>query len=305
MLPADIEKAMKIIVCLKEVIDPTLNLDFGLRHSVVFKEGLPLKLNPNDAAALALALNIKSADVTTEITAISIGAEKVESYLRNALALGADKTVRIWDAEFKGLSPYQKVRLLSKAILLSGADLVLTGAKSLDTGSGQVGPMIAGWLGWPCVYDVVDIEPDTEPNSIILLKDIGRGEREKLSCPLPVLAAVKGEGKLPYANLDRYIESKYSEITLLSPIDLGISCDELKKDPARVTRLTYPRPSPVKAPPLDSSLPAFYRILQLLEGGITKRKGQMLEGTSDEVVEKLFQLFLEEGVVKRAAGKDT
>jgi len=60
---------------------------------------------------------------------------------------------------------------------------------------------------------------------------------------------------------------------------------------------------PVKAPPLDSSLPAFYRILQLLEGGISKRKGRLLEGTADEISEKLFQLFLEEGVLKRASGE--
>ena len=45
---------MKIIVCLKEVVDPTLNIDFGLTNNVVFREGLPLKLNPADAAALAI-----------------------------------------------------------------------------------------------------------------------------------------------------------------------------------------------------------------------------------------------------------
>ena len=99
---------MKIIVCLKEVIDPGLNLDFGLTNNVVFREGLPRKLNPNDATALVIALNMKSADSTAEITAISVGSSGVESYLRNALALGADKAVRVWDDDFESLSPYQK-----------------------------------------------------------------------------------------------------------------------------------------------------------------------------------------------------
>jgi electron transfer flavoprotein alpha/beta subunit len=218
--------------------------------------------------------------------------------LRNALALGADKVARIWGDDFENLSPYQKAKLLSKAMSLYGVDLVLTGVKSLDTGSALAGPLIAGRLGWSCVTEVVTIE--AKEDNVIILKDIGRGEREKLSCPLPAVIAVKGNGKLPYASLDKYVESKYSEITLITPVDLGISSDELKRDPSGVTRLTHPRPWPVKAPPLDSSLPAFYRILQLLEGGITKRKGQMLEGSSDEVAEKLYQLFLEEGVLKRA-----
>jgi electron transfer flavoprotein alpha/beta subunit len=294
---------MKIIVCLKEVIDPELNLDFGLTNNVIFKQGLSKKLNPNDAKALSMALEIKSMDGTAEITTISIGAEGVESYLRNSLALGADKSIRIWDNDFESLSPYQKAALLAKAIEINGVDLVLTGVKSLDTGNEQVGPMIAARLGWHCVMDVVNIEANE--NSTTLLKDIGRGEREKLSCPLPTVITIKGERKLPYASLERYIDSKYSEITLLTPADLAISPDELKKAPSRVTRLIQPRPSPVKAPSLDSSLPAFYRILQLLEGGIAKRKGQMLEGTPDEVAEKLYHLFLEEGVLQRAAGKDT
>ena len=51
---------MKIIVCIKEVIDPALSLDCGLINKVVFREGLPLRLNPNDASALALSLGLRS-----------------------------------------------------------------------------------------------------------------------------------------------------------------------------------------------------------------------------------------------------
>ena len=294
---------MKIIVCLKEVVDPALSLDNGLRHGLVFREGLPLRLNPNDAAALSLALDLKSVNTGVEITAVSIGPARVESYLRNALALGADKALRIGDADLAEITAYQKAVLLSAAVSLSGADLVLTGVKSLDTASGQVGPLLAARLGFPCVVDVVSITSDTEENSINLVKNLGRGEREKLRCPLPAVLAVRGEGKLPYAPLDRLVDSQYSEVTLLSPADLAVSPVELKNDPVKITDLIFPRPRPVKVPPLDSSLPAFYRVLQLLEGGISKRKGTIFEGSADELAEQLFRLFLEEGVIKSAADK--
>jgi electron transfer flavoprotein beta subunit len=294
---------MKIIVCLKEVIDPALSLDFGLRNSVVFREGLPFRLNPNDAAALAMALDLKSPEggFPVEITVMSVGPARVESYLRNGLALGADKAIRIWEEDCNGLSSYQKAMILSGVAKLSGADLVITGSRSLDTGNSQVGPLIAGWLDLPCICEVVSIELNAAQNNVILIKDIGRGEREKIQCTLPAVITVRGEGKLPYASLDRLIESKHSEVTLLSPADLSISSFELKNDPTRVTDLSYPRPGPVKVPPLDTSLPAFYRILQLLEGGISKRKGRMLQGSSEELAEQLFQLFLDEGVIKSAA----
>jgi electron transfer flavoprotein beta subunit len=290
---------MKIIVCLKEVIDPALSLDFGLTHQVVFREGLPLKLNPDDAFALSLALDLDSAD--KEITLVSIGPERVEAYLRNGLALGADKAVRIWSEEFTTqMSPYLKSRLLSRAVSLLGADLVLTGSRTLDTGNGQVGLLMAGWLGLPGVSDVVGLEMGGDKNSLTITRDIGRGEREKVRCPLPAIVAVKGEICLPCASLDRLIDSKYAEITLLSPADLSVSPAELKTDPARVVGLAFPRPAPRRVPPLDSSLPAFYRILQLLEGGVSRRKGRMLEGGPAELAEQLFDLLKEVGVVKPA-----
>ena len=293
---------MKIIVCLKEVIDPALNLDFGLTHQVVFREGLPLKLNPNDAAALALALDLKSADneSTIEITLVSIGPERVESYLRNGLALGADKAIRIRDEDSETPSPYQKAWLLTGVVSLLGADLVFTGARSLDTENGQVGPFIAARLGLPCVSEVINLEIHKGRKHLSLTRDIGRGEREKVECPLSAVITVKGEGRLRYASLEKLVESKHSEIPLFSPNDLGISPAELSNDPTRVTDLVFPRPATRKVPPLDSSLPAFYRILQLLEGGITKRKSLMLQGSGEELAERLFELLKEEGVIKSA-----
>jgi electron transfer flavoprotein beta subunit len=293
---------MKIIVCLKESVDPTLNIDFGLTNRIVFRAGLPFKLNPDDIGALSLALDTKNASQDIEITIISIGPERIESYLRNGLALGADRTVRIWDEDFEELSPYLKARLLTGAVNLLGADMVLTGSRSLDTSNRQVGPLMAGWLDWPCINEVVGFELNAEHNSVTLIKDLGRGEREKLSCQLPAVITVKGERKLPYASLDRLIESKYAGITLMSSADLPLSPEELKNEPAKVSGLVFPRPSPRKVPPLDSSLPAFDRILQLLAGGIAKRKGLIFHGSGEELVEQLFELLKKEGVLRPAAG---
>jgi electron transfer flavoprotein beta subunit len=289
---------MKIIVCLKEVVDPALSLDSGLTHNVVFREGLPLKLNPDDAAALAMALELKSPD--NEITLVSIGPPRVEHYLRSGLALGADRAVRIWSEGFETLFPYRKARLLTGAVTLLGADLVLTGTRSLDTAGGVIGPLMAAWLGWPGVTGVTGLEMEEGQKRVSLVRDIGRGGRERVRCPLPAVVAVKGEGKLPYASLDRLIESRYSEVKLLSPADLPVSPAELKNDSAAAVDLVFPRPVPRKVPPLDSSLPAFYRILQLLEGGVSKRENRMLRGSPAELADRLFELLKEAGVVKPA-----
>ena len=282
-----------------------MSLDFGMTNRVVFREGLPLLLNPNDAFALAMALGLKTPDEgeKNDVTLVSIGPEGVESYLKNGLAIGADKAMRIWDNDFTNISSYQKAGLLTHAVSQLGADLILTGAASLDTGNGQVGSLVAARLGLPFVSDVVELKPDKEQESITLTRDIGRGERERMQCPLPAVIAVKGEGRLPYASLDRLIESRSADISLFTPADLGINAPELKNEPTIITDLTYPHPRPRKVPPLDTSLPAFYRILQLLEGGISRRKGTMLEGSTEELAEQLFEILKEEGVIKPAKGQ--
>jgi electron transfer flavoprotein beta subunit len=264
---------------------------------VVFNEGLPRRLNPADTAALNIALGLKSAGM--EITVVSIGPERVESYLRNALAVGADKAVRIRDEGFTDLSPAQKALLLSGLAVSSAAGLVLTGARSLDTGSGQVGLMIAARLDWPCVTGVTGIDVSQEHNNLILTKDIGKGEREKVKCALPAVVTVKGDGQLPYAPVDNLIKSKSAQIPVLKAADLGITPDVLRSF-ACPAHLVFPRPSLTKAPQLDSALPAFERILQLLQGGIAGRKGRLLEGDAAQVAEQLYRILLEEGVIKKS-----
>jgi electron transfer flavoprotein beta subunit len=297
---------MKIIVCLKEVVDTALSLDTGLQSRMVFEEGLPRRLNPDDAAALAIALDLKSQDTTSdddvEITAVAIGPERVENYLRQALALGAAKAVRIWGEDFRGLSPWRKSRLLSAFISLSGADLVFTGASSMDTGNTQVGPMVAARLALPCVAGVVKLEIDAKSGVPHFTRDVGRGKREVVACSLPAVVTIKGDGRgLPYASLDILIESRQSEIPVLSLADLNINPAGFNREPARMTALMAPRPRPRKVVTPESSLPAFDRILKLLEGGISKRQGKMLEGSPEELADQLFELLIDEGVIRRSA----
>jgi electron transfer flavoprotein beta subunit len=293
---------MKIIVGLKEVVDPALALDFGLENPVLFREGLPLRLDRGSAMALQQALEIKAATAGTEITVVSIGPERVEGYLRDALALGADKAARLCEGE-PAATPYRKARLLAGAAALWGADIVLTGARSLDTGHGQVAALVAARLGWPCVTGVVSLEYEAERAGLVLVRDIGRGEREKVRCQLPAVAGFRGEGKLPYASLDKLIESKSTEVARLTAADLGVPGTELKSEPIRVSGPVFPRPRLRKAPPLDSSLPAFERILQLLQGGISKRRGLMLTGDSEAMVDSLFELLKEAGALRPAADR--
>jgi electron transfer flavoprotein beta subunit len=289
---------MKIAVCLKEVVDTRLDLGLGRVSESLIQKGLTYRLNPDDADALAVALSIRNGENSVDIIAISIGPERVEKYLRESLAIGATKAVRIWDEGFIDLSSYQRAKVLAGAISILNADLVLTGAKSLDIASGLVGPYLAAWLNLPCICEAVAFHSEGAKKCITVTRNINRGIREKVLTTLPAVITIAGQSRpLPYASLDKLLESKETPVELLTLEDLGITPLELSRDHNRVTRLSAPKPRPRKVP-YDSSLPAFDRILALLKGGITKRRGEILQGSKEELVNQLFELLMKEGLIK-------
>ena len=106
---------------------------------------------------------------------------------------------------------------------------------------------------------------------------------------------------MPYPSLDSLIESRQSAVEVLSLTDLNLNPADFVQEPTRMTALMAPRPRPRKVTTPESSLPAFDRILKLLEGGISRRQGKMLEGSTEELTDQLFELLIDEGVIRRTA----
>jgi electron transfer flavoprotein beta subunit len=282
---------VKICVCLKEAVDTRLNSGYGQAPEALYQKGLSYRLDPPCEAALIEALQMKAADNTVEITLVGVGPRSLETYLRIGLAAGADRALRIWQADFENLSTFQKAKILGRAISLQKADLILTGAKSSDNGSGMAGPLIAAWLDISCICEASRLQLETNKTVVTINRKTGKGMREKVCAVLPALITLTAsDKKLRYSDLRNLIESGQREISCLSLTDLGLSPEAIENDPTYITGYSFPRPR-VKAAPYDSSLPAVDRIIALLRGGITQRRGKMLEGDTDEMVDQLFKLL--------------
>ncbi|MBN1191677.1 MAG: hypothetical protein JXA46_18130 [Dehalococcoidales bacterium] len=294
---------MKIVVCLKEAVDTRVDLGYGQVSDALMQKGLSFKPDPDSLMALAHALQIKGRNKSTEIILLSSGPERVEDYLREGLAQGVDKAVRVWEDSLKYMSVYQKARILSGAVRLLSADLVLAGNKSLDDTGGLTAPLVGAWLDMPCVCDVTELDLQGDEKSVKVSRSVERGIKESLLVDMPAVLAVTGtQARLPYTGVQNILESRSSAVIRFSLTDLGISPLELRNSPTRVIRLSFPRPRP-RPVPLDNSLPAFYRVLALLKGNITKRKGEMVEGNKDEAVDRLFDVLVKNDILKSAVKK--
>jgi electron transfer flavoprotein beta subunit len=86
---------MNILVCLSSVPDTTSKINFNNNNQEFDLNGVSFVINPYDEFCLTKAVLIKEKDPTTSITVINVGEPMNDSILRKALAIGADKAVRI------------------------------------------------------------------------------------------------------------------------------------------------------------------------------------------------------------------
>jgi electron transfer flavoprotein alpha subunit len=141
------------IVCLVKQVPRPDSIEFDVETKHLRREGVPLLLNPFDAAAVAHA----AAHEDAEVIAMTMGPP--EAALRTCLALGADRCIHLSDRVFAVADTLGTSRTLAWAIQKEGdVDLVVCGRKTTDSETWQVPPETAAFLGWPHLTSVVDTE---------------------------------------------------------------------------------------------------------------------------------------------------
>jgi electron transfer flavoprotein beta subunit len=155
---------MHIVVLVKQVLDPEVParaFRVNREQKVPEVARAPQVMSIFDGNALEVALKLREATGDAKVTVLSLGEKSAEEVLRKALAVTADQAVLLADPAFASLDSLGKATVLAAAIRkLGDVDLVLAGRQAADWEAGQVGPMIAEELGWPCVAFVSRIMPD-------------------------------------------------------------------------------------------------------------------------------------------------
>jgi electron transfer flavoprotein beta subunit len=263
---------MEIIVCIKrvpETAEADLSIDKTGRD--IEKGGLVFDINEWDNYAVEEAIILKDKYGGT-VTAISIGPEGANETLRRALAMGADQAIRLTDPGFEGSDGYAIAKILSKAIEPLSYDLILTGVQTEDDGYGQVGPTLAEMLGIGHAAVVSRIE-GIEDGRARVHRELEGGLEEVIDLELPALLTIQsGINEPRYVSIMGIRKAAQREITVLGLQDLPMKSEEAGEDGSLtiVERVSFP---PVG------------------EGA------QMLEGTEDEISDKVIAILKEKGGV--------
>lgn len=183
---------MNIIVPIKQVPDLVEELEIDANGKELNREWLKLKINEFDDHALEEALCIKE-ELGGTVTVIALDGDDVDKALFTASAKGADRLVRITGAD--NTSNHAAAAALAKAIGGMSYDLVLTGVQAADDRDGQIGVLLAHYLGLPHVCVVTHVAPTG--NSVTIQKEYGGGTVAEFSVGLPAVLGIQAARQAP------------------------------------------------------------------------------------------------------------
>lgn len=217
---------MKIGVCLKQVPATDTRIRVNPTATAILTDDVKWEINPYDEYALEEAIRLKQAGKGTEVVIFSVGDASCEARIRDGLARGADRAVRLDDAAFAGSDALGRARVLASALQQEGIGLVLCGRQSIDTDTGAVPAMLAELLGWRQAswVDKLVVEGET----FTAHRAAGGGTREVVTGRLPaVVTCDKGLNEPRYATLPGIMAAKKKPIVVKNAAALGL-------DPATV-----------------------------------------------------------------------
>lgn len=256
---------MKILVCLKQVVDVELNIQ--LKGGQIDDQGLRYVINAYDESALEAALQLKDAG-EADVTLLSIGPDRVQEALRKGLSMGADRAIHLKDDAYQGSDSYAFARVVAELAKKNGYDLVLMGKQAQDTDSAQGGPMLAELLGWPQATNLVFVQRD--PEGGLLVRRVGDDGKEVLSVQTPAVLTISndfGEARIP--TMKGIMGAKKKEIETLTLADLGLSSEAVGTAGSKTEIVGREQPE--------------------------KRKtGRKLTGKVDEITRELFNYLVNE-----------
>ncbi len=210
---------MKILVCVKRVIDYNVKIRVKADQSDVDLTNVKMALNPFCEIAVEEAVRLKEQGKADEVVVVSIGPKAVQEQLRTALALGADRAIQIeTEAAPEALNT---AKLLAKVVEQEQPGLVLMGKQSIDSDNNQTGQMLAALIGAPQATFAYSLELDAE--QVVVTREVDGGLKT-LALKLPAVVTTDLRLNEPrYVKLPDIMKAKKKPLAVETPDGLGVA----------------------------------------------------------------------------------
>ncbi|WP_436348523.1 electron transfer flavoprotein subunit beta/FixA family protein [Natronorubrum sp. FCH18a] len=223
---------MKILVTVKEVA--TVEDEIEIEGTEIADQYLGADLNEWDDYAIEEAVQLQEEGVADEVVTVTIGSEECEQTIRQALAKGADRAVRIWDDSLEGvdlLDVGAKTEILSAVVEAEDPDLVLTGVQAGDDSFAATGVSVAENLGYEWGAVVNHLEHAFEDDVASVRRELEGGVEELTEIELPAVLTIQtGINEPRYASLRGIRQAQRKELDVQRLADIGVDESAIDAD---------------------------------------------------------------------------
>jgi electron transfer flavoprotein beta subunit len=252
---------MKIGVLVKQVAGSESPLHINPEAKWVDESAIDFTTNESDSYALEEALQIiERSGGEGEVVIISMGpAERTPKVIREALAKGGHRAIHIQEEAPFETDPFMVASIMAEAIKEEKFDLILSGLQSDDLSSGQTGIILGELLGMSTASLVMGIE--IQNNNLKAKRELESGWFQWVTLPFPACITIQSGLNQPrYPSLKGIMGAKKKEIKAISKADLIRDFSPLQE------------------------LSNMYLFK-------AEKRTEMIEGSADEVAEKLADIF--------------
>ncbi|NNU15178.1 electron transfer flavoprotein subunit beta/FixA family protein [Parvularcula sp. ZS-1/3] len=217
---------MKVLVPVKRVVDYNVKVRVKSDNTDVDLANVKMSMNPFDEIAVEEAVRLKEAGTAEEIVVVSIGPEKAQDQIRQALAMGADRGILVTsddDVESLGVA-----KVLQKIVEEESPELVIMGKQAIDDDRNQTGQMLAALLGWPQGTFASEVKKDGD--KLHVTREIDGG-LQTVALNLPAVVTTDLRLNEPrYASLPNIMKAKKKPLDKKTAADFGVDiAPRLKK----------------------------------------------------------------------------
>ncbi len=256
---------MEIIVPVKMVPDLVEELEVNAEGTDLDRSILTLRINEFDEHALEEALGLKDRH-GARVTVLALDTGGVDETLYTCLAKGADRAVKITGDFAEGLSSHTMAAVLARVIVDLPHDLILAGVQAADDRDGQVGVLLGAALGLPHVSVVTGVEPAGD-GVVSVRQEYAGGLVAELEVDLPAVLGIQAARQSP----------RYAPVSRVRQLMKTAKLEE------------------IAAPAVDVT--AGSTVSRLAKPEVTGR-AEIIEGSPEEVADRLYAIFAERGLVK-------
>ena len=249
---------MKIAVLVKQVPGPESPLPVVSSQDWLDESQLAYIMNESDNYALEEALQIREKNNDGEVVVISLGPDRTQKVVREALSKGADRAIHIQSDGNYPTDPLAAASLFAETLKDEGFDLIFSGLQSDDLGYGQTGIILGELLR----MSTASLAMSTEiiDDKIKVKRELEAGYFQWVTMALPASISIQSGCNTPrYPSLKGIMGAKKKEINVVTPN------------------------------PVDQN-----QSIKKIYAPNSMKETVMVEGSADQVVEQLVNIFRNE-----------